>query len=128
MIDLNLFIRKENDDLKSELGFTHYIKLAKNESRHCGSGKKYKKCCLDGDIKVYGGAIKVQVGAKMNLEKCKSCHKEYSSGIWLSPQFKNEKVLLFCSAECQDKYLEMELERIKVNYPAYYEKLTKSKK
>jgi len=64
----------------------------------------------------------------MNLEKCKTCKKECSSGIWLSPQFKNEKVLLFCSAECQNKYLEMKLERIKVNYPTYYEKLKKSKK
>lgn len=27
------------------------IKLGRNESCHCGSGKKYKKCCLDNDLK-----------------------------------------------------------------------------
>lgn len=30
-------------------------------------------------------------------ETCKTCKKEYVSGIWMSPQFVDEKVLLFCS-------------------------------
>ena len=34
-------------------------KLGRNEPCHCGSGKKYKKCCLDKDIKQYGKAMKV---------------------------------------------------------------------
>ncbi|MBI2548163.1 SEC-C domain-containing protein [Candidatus Woesearchaeota archaeon] len=34
-------------------------KLGRNEQCHCGSGKKYKKCCLDEDIKKYGKAIKI---------------------------------------------------------------------
>lgn len=34
-------------------------KLGRNEPCHCGSGIKYKKCCLDGDIKKYGHAIKI---------------------------------------------------------------------
>jgi len=34
-------------------------KLGKNEPCHCGSGKKYKKCCLDEDIKKYGKTIKI---------------------------------------------------------------------
>jgi len=61
-------------------------------------------------------------------EHCKICKKECSEGIWLSPQFSNEKVLLFCSEKCKQKYILAKLERIKVNYPVYYEKLKKSKK
>ena len=35
-------------------------KLGRNEPCHCGSGKKYKKCCLDEDIERYGKkAIKI---------------------------------------------------------------------
>jgi hypothetical protein len=61
-------------------------------------------------------------------EHCKTCKKECAEGIWLSSQFNNEKVLLFCREECKEKYLLTKLERIKVNYPAYSEKLKKSKK
>ncbi len=56
-------------------------------------------------------------------ESCKTCKKECQSGIWLSPQFANEKTLLFCSQECKDKYIQNKLERIKVNYPSFYEKV-----
>jgi|GEM_PF-6250412 len=35
------------------------VKLGKNEPCHCGSGKKYKRCCLDYDVVKYGRAIKV---------------------------------------------------------------------
>lgn len=59
-------------------------------------------------------------------EICKTCRKEFNSGIWLSPQFKDEKVLLFCSDKCKNEYLKMKLERIKVNYPKYYDKLKKN--
>ena len=58
-------------------------------------------------------------------EICKTCHKEFDSGIWMSPQFADEKVQLFCSEKCKDKYIKMKLERIKVNYPKYYQKMIK---
>lgn len=61
-------------------------------------------------------------------EICKTCHKEFDSGIWISPQFKDEKVLLFCSKKCKNEYIQMKLERIKVNYPKYYNKIIKSSK
>jgi ribosomal protein L24E len=59
-------------------------------------------------------------------EKCKTCKKEAKSGIWMSTQFANEKVLLFCSDKCKNKYIKMKLERIKVSYPRYYDKIMKS--
>ena len=59
-------------------------------------------------------------------ETCKNCRKEFDSGIWMSPQFKDEKVLLFCSDKCKDKYVKMKLNMIKVNYPQYYDKIMKS--
>jgi len=34
-------------------------KLGRNEPCHCGSGKKYKKCCLDKDVKELGKAIEI---------------------------------------------------------------------
>ncbi len=34
-------------------------KLGRNDSCHCDSGKKYKKCCLEEDIKKYGRAVKL---------------------------------------------------------------------
>ena len=61
-------------------------------------------------------------------EKCKLCRKECSAGIWLSPQYKSEKVLLFCSTNCRDKYISSKMERIKINYPTFYDKIIKSKK
>ena len=61
-------------------------------------------------------------------EKCKTCHKKFYSGIWMSPQFKDEKVLLFCSEKCKKEYIKIKLNRIKVNYPKYYNKLIKSSK
>lgn len=61
-------------------------------------------------------------------ETCKTCKKKFDSGIWLSPEFKEEKVLLFCSEKCKKKYLKMKLRRIKTEYPNYYEKLRKSSK
>jgi len=61
-------------------------------------------------------------------EKCKACHKEFDSGIWISPQFKDERALLFCSDKCKKRYIKMKLERIKWNYPDYYKKLMSSLK
>ena len=58
-------------------------------------------------------------------EICKTCRKEFNSGIWLSPQFKDEKVLLFCSEKCKKNYIKMKLEHIKANYPDYYKRLIK---
>jgi len=43
----------------------------------------------------------------------------------MASQFQDEKVLLFCSDKCKDDYIKMKLERIKVNYPQYYNKLIK---
>jgi len=61
------------------------------------------------------------------MEKCRTCKKEFDSGIWLSPEFKDEKVLLFCSEKCKKDYLKMKLNRIKTQYPRYYEKIKNSK-
>ena len=61
-------------------------------------------------------------------EKCKSCGKEFNSGIWLAPQFSNEKVLLFCSDKCKNEYVKLKLNRIKDNYPGFYDKIMKSLK
>jgi len=54
---------------------------------------------------------------------CKTCKKEFNSGIWLSPQFPGERVLLFCSNKCKAKYLAVKLRRIKIAYPKFYKKL-----
>jgi len=59
-------------------------------------------------------------------EKCKTCHKEVKSGIWMASQFADEKVLLFCSEKCKIKYIKRKLGRIKTEYPKYYEKIIKS--
>jgi ribosomal protein L24E len=61
-------------------------------------------------------------------KKCKFCGKEVDSGIWISPQFKDEKVLLFCSDRCKNKYIKAKLKRIKIEYPKYYSKLIKNAK
>ncbi|MFH1276732.1 MAG: hypothetical protein ABIH82_06490 [Candidatus Woesearchaeota archaeon] len=61
-------------------------------------------------------------------ETCKTCKEQFDSGVWKAPQFNNEKVLLFCTEKCRNKYLNMKLERIKVEYPGYYQKLLKKKK
>jgi len=60
-------------------------------------------------------------------ETCKTCRKEFISGIWLAPQFIDEKVLLFCSDKCKKGYLKGKIQRIKLNYPDYYDKLLKTK-
>mgnify|MGYP001576491365 FL=1 len=59
------------------------------------------------------------------MEICKNCHNEFDSGIWVSPKFKDEKVLLFCSDKCKNKYIKIRLRRIKIEYPKYYKKLMK---
>ena len=67
--------------------------------------------------------IKVSVWERKMSEICKTCRNKFDSGIWISPQFKDEKVLLFCSEKCKDKYLKMKLERIKVDYHQYYDRI-----
>ena len=44
----------------------------------------------------------------------------------MTPQFADEKVLLFCSEKCKKEYIKMKLERIKAEYPGYYKKMMKS--
>lgn len=61
-------------------------------------------------------------------EACKICKKQVESGIFLSPQFRDEKVRLFCSDKCKEEYIKAKLERIKSSYPKYYDKLIKSSK
>ncbi len=61
-------------------------------------------------------------------EVCKTCKGKFDSGIWLSPQFRDEKILLFCSKKCKGEYIDMKLRRIKEEYPGYYDKLMKSSK
>ena len=62
----------------------------------------------------------------MISEVCKNCRRKFDSGIWLASQFKDEKVLLFCSDKCKKRYIKNKLERIKVEYPEYYEKIRKA--
>ena len=59
-------------------------------------------------------------------ETCKTCRKEFISGIWMSPQFIDEKVLLFCSDKCKKEYIQTKLERIKISCPDYYNKIMKN--
>lgn len=61
-------------------------------------------------------------------EKCKTCKKQFNSGIWLAPQFRDEKVLLFCSNKCKKEYIKMKLRRIKMNYPGYYARLRRGER
>jgi len=58
-------------------------------------------------------------------KQCKTCKKQVKSGIWMAPQFADEKVLLFCSEECKEEYIKMKLNRIKTSYPKYYDKVMK---
>lgn len=58
-------------------------------------------------------------------ETCKFCRKAFDVGIWLSPQFPDERVLLFCSETCKQGYLRKKLGRIKEEYPKYYERVRK---
>ena len=60
-------------------------------------------------------------------ERCKTCRKDFDSGIWMSPQFKDKRILLFCSEKCKNEYIDMKLRRIKVNYPSYYKKIKDGK-
>jgi len=60
------------------------------------------------------------------MASCKNCKNKFDSGIWISPQFKDEKVLLFCSNKCKSEYIQMKLRRIKEEYPKYYDKLAKN--
>ena len=44
--------------ISSNSGIDGKKKLGRNDSCHCGSGKKYKKCCLNKDIEKYGHSRK----------------------------------------------------------------------
>ena len=59
-------------------------------------------------------------------ETCKTCKKQVNEGIWLSPQFSDEKVLLFCSNQCKLEHIKDKLNRIKGNYPTFYDNIIKS--
>ncbi len=59
-------------------------------------------------------------------ETCKTCKKVFDLGICMSPQFNDEKVLLFCSEKCRLEYLKYKLQHIKSSYPKYYDKLVNS--
>ncbi len=39
------------------------------------------------------------------MEICKTCRKKIDFGIWLAPEFIDEKVLLFCSERCKKNIL-----------------------
>jgi len=62
-IHLKKEVKKDIERKIKEIGFTPKKsarrKLGRNELCHCGSGKKYKKCCLNEDIERLGSAIKV---------------------------------------------------------------------
>ena len=46
---------------KFKHNFAPTRKLGRNELCHCGSGKKYKKCCLEEDLKKYKGRIRIPI-------------------------------------------------------------------
>lgn len=53
-------INKINEGLSpKETNTTGLRKLGRNEPCPCGSGKKYKKCCLEKDIEKFGRPIKI---------------------------------------------------------------------
>lgn len=68
MQDLDIF-KNRHEELKKETQpyilkkfknrFIPTRKLGRNEPCHCGSGRKYKKCCLERDTKKYGGRIRI---------------------------------------------------------------------
>lgn len=47
------------DDIGKDIKIGKLRKLGRNEPCHCGSGKKYKKCCLDKDIEETGKPMKM---------------------------------------------------------------------
>ena len=49
--------------------FSGKRKLGRNELCHCSSGIKYKKCCLEKDVKKYGHAIKIWYFRKVIFER-----------------------------------------------------------
>jgi len=62
----------------------------------------------------------------MIRERCKNCGEEFDSGIWVGSQFANEKVYLFCSDKCRIEFLKCKLEKIRLEYPSFYDKLKRS--
>jgi len=62
------------------------------------------------------------------MTRCKNCKINALSGIWVESQFKGNSPLLFCSEECKKDFVRMRLNRIKVEYPKYYEKVMKLNK
>ena len=61
-------------------------------------------------------------------EVCKTPKKKFDSGIWITPQFRDGEVLLFCSRKYKKEYLKKKPGRIKTEYPNYYDKIMKSSK
>ncbi len=59
-VNLKKEVKKDIQRKIKERGFIHSgkIKIGRNELCYCGSGRKYKKCCLDKDVGRYVKAIK----------------------------------------------------------------------
>ncbi len=55
----------------------------------------------------------------------KTSRKAFYCELWMSPQFRDEKVLPFCSEKCKQEYIKAKLRRIKVEYPKDYAQLIK---
>jgi len=57
-----------------ERGYDEKRKLGRNKPCWCGSGKKYKKCCLEKDLKERGKPRKIYIidGREFfgNLDEC----------------------------------------------------------
>lgn len=81
------------------------------------------------NMKTKKNATKEEEKAWKNLksitQSCKTCKKICSKGLWLSPQFIEEKVLLFCSEKCMSEWKTIKLQRVKTNYPEYYSNIIK---
>lgn len=59
------------------------------------------------------------------MTTCLQCKKKNSSGIWIESKFKENPILIFCSEKCKNEYLKRKIDKIKIEYPKYYEKIIK---
>lgn len=54
---------------------------------------------------------------------CLECKKKNSFGIWIESKFKENPILIFCSEKCKNDYLKRKIDKIKTEYPKYYNKI-----
>lgn len=50
------------------LGYGSLMKIGRNDPCHCGSGNKYKKCCIAKDTAAHEAELAAQAEARKNAE------------------------------------------------------------